>query len=143
MNHDQSLHYTNLSIDGLFVGSLIKQGIELSSISDLNLSDPALTLGALVDGLSLILKDAVTLDNLASNGGEDIGGRLDGLDSADGLAGDDLEVGLGKLYVNDITQGVGGVFGDTDLGYRGCVSYIAAPHPVYYGSSYTMGTSVQ
>lgn len=130
MNHDQSLHSTNLSIDDLLVGSLIKQRIKLSNISDLNLSNPALTLGTLVDGLSLILEDAVCLDDLAGDRGEDVGSRFDGLDSADGLAGDDLEVDLGKLNVDDITQGVGGVVGDTDLGCRERVSYLTASYPV-------------
>lgn len=36
-----------------------------------------------------------------------------------------------------------GVFGDTDLGYRECVSYLAASRTVHYGRPYATGTSVQ
>jgi hypothetical protein len=111
------LYTVYLSIDGLLVGSLIKELFELCSIGNLNFSNPALTLGALVDGLSLILENAVTADDLAGDRREDIGSGLDGLDSSDGLTSRDLKVFLGELDVDNITQGVGGVIGDADLGW--------------------------
>lgn len=106
-------------VKGLVVGSLVQQSIERSSVSDLDLGDPALLLRAGVDGLGVVLENGVTTDDLASNGGEHIGSRLDGLDGADRLTGANLEVGLGKLNEDDVTQGVSGVLGDTDLGCRG------------------------
>jgi hypothetical protein len=113
----QSLDSRKLSIlDGGLVGSLIKKGIELSNISDLDLSNPTIFLGALVDSLSLVFEDIVTSNDLTGDRREDIGSRLDGLDSTDGLTGSNLETFLGKLDVDDITQGVGSVVGDTDLG---------------------------
>lgn len=115
-----SLYSEDLSINGLLVGSFVEEGIELSNISDLDLGDPTLTLGALVDGLSLVLEDAVAGNDLTGDGGKDIGSRLDRLNGSDGLTGRDIEALLGKLDVDDITQRVGGVVSDTDLGYMMC-----------------------
>lgn len=100
------------------VGLLAQESLDLSSIANLNLSNPSILLGAGVDGLGVVLQNGVTLDDLAGDGGEDIGSRLDGLDSTDGLTGGDLEVGLWELNEDDVTEGVGGVFGDTDLGCK-------------------------
>lgn len=58
----------SLNIDDLLVSSLIKEGIELSCISNLDLSDPTLTLGALVDSLGFVVKKAVTANNLTRDG---------------------------------------------------------------------------
>lgn len=103
-------------VDGLVVGSLVQQSIQRSGVSDLDLRDPALTLRAGVDGLGVVLENGVTTDDLARNGGQYIGSRLDGLDSANGLTGTDLEVFLRELNEDDVTQRVSGVLGDTDLG---------------------------
>lgn len=103
-------------VESLVVGSLVQQSIESSSIGNLDLSNPALLLGAGVDGLGIVLENGVTTDDLASNGGQHIGSRLDRLDGADGLTGTNLEVGLGELNEDNVTQRVGGVLGDTDLG---------------------------
>lgn len=113
-----SLHIQHLVVESLVVGRLVQKSIERSSVSDLDLSNPTLLLGAGVDGLGVVLEDGVTADDLASNGGQHIGSRLDRLDGTDGLTGTDLEVGLGKLNKNNVTQRVGGVLGDTDLGYN-------------------------
>lgn len=102
--------------NGLEVGGLIQKTLNLRDVANLDLSNPSLTFGAGVDGLSVVLQDAVTADNSASDRRENIGSRLDGLDSTDGLASRDLEVLLGELNENDVTEGVGGVLGDTDLG---------------------------
>jgi hypothetical protein len=109
---------SKLSIDGLFVGSLVQQSLELSDIGDLNLGNPTLTLGAGVDGFSVVLQDLVAADHLAGDGGEHIGGGLDGLDGTDGLTSTNLEVSLGKLNEDNIAQGVSGIVGDADLGCR-------------------------
>lgn len=102
--------------NGLEVGGLVQKSLNLRNIANLDLRNPSLTLGAGVDGLSVVLQDAVTTDNSASDGRENIGSRLDGLDGTDGLTSRDLEVLLGELDENDVTEGVGGVLGDTDLG---------------------------
>lgn len=106
-------------VKSLVVGSLVQQGVERSGVRDLDLSDPALLLGAGVDGLGVVLENGVTTDDLPSNGGEHIGSRLYGLDGADRLTGTNLEVGLRKLNEDNVTQRVSGVLGDTDLGCRG------------------------
>ncbi len=103
-------------VESLVVGSLVQQSLQRSGVSDLDLGDPALTLRAGVDGLGVVLENGVTTDDLASNGGQHIGSRLDGLDSANGLTGTDLEVYLRELNEDDVTQSVCGVLGDTDLG---------------------------
>lgn len=115
-------------IDGLVVGGLIQQSLELSSIGNLNLSDPALALGAGVDSLCVVLQNVVAADNLAGHGGEDVRSGLDGLDGTDGLAGADLKVGFGELNEDNVTQGVGGVFGDTDLGCGVPLAYLLYSH---------------
>lgn len=114
-----STYLVVLTTDRLLVGSLVHQGIQLSGIGDLDLSDPGLTLGALVDELSLVLEGGVALQHGARDGGQDVRGGLDGLDGTDGLAGCDLHVGAGELHVDDVAQGLGGVFGDSDLGCWG------------------------
>jgi hypothetical protein len=106
-------------IDGFVVGGLIQQVLELSNVGNLNFSNPALTLGAGVDSLNVILQNGVAADDLASHGGEDVRSRLDGLDGTDSLAGTDLKVGFGELDEDNVAQGLGGVLGDTDLGCGG------------------------
>lgn len=114
-----SLHIQHLVVEGLVVGSLIQQSIQRGRVLNLDLSDPALLLRAGVDGLGVVLQNGVTTDDGASDGGQHIGSRLDRLDSADGLTGTDLEVGLGKLNEDNVTERVSGVLGDTDLGCKG------------------------
>ena len=101
------------------VGLLVHERLDLGSIADLDLGNPSILLGAGVDGLSVVLQNGVALDDLAGDGGENIGSRLDGLDSTDRLTSGDLEVRLGELNEDDVTEGVGGVLGNTDLGYKG------------------------
>lgn len=107
-------------VEGLVVGSLIQQSIQRCRVLDLNLGDPALLLRAGVDGLGIVLENGVTADDSASDGGQNIGSRLDRLDSANRLTGTDLEVSLGKLNKDDVTQRLSGVLGDTDLGCSDC-----------------------
>lgn len=116
------------------VGLLAHESLELSSIADLNLSNPSVLLGAGVDSLSVVLQDGVTLDDLAGDRGEDIGSRLDGLDSTDGLTSGDLEVSLGELNEDDVTEGVGGVLGDTDFGCKRAASVYSSQRLQYTGA---------
>ena len=105
-------------VESLVVGSLIQQSIQRNRVLNLDLGDPALLLRAGVDGLGVVLQNGVTTDDGTSDGRQHIGSRLDRLDSADGLTGTDLEVGLGKLNEDNVTQRVSGVLGDTDLGCK-------------------------
>lgn len=104
-----------LLINGGLVGGLIKQAIGLGGIADLNLSDPGITLGALVDELRFIFKDSIWLHNLARDGGEDVRGRLDRFHGTHGLAGAHFETGLGELNEHNITKGICSVLCDADL----------------------------
>ena len=83
-----------------------------------DLGNPAaagrVVLGDLVDGAGLLLEAAVDVGDLARNGGVDVGGRLDGLDGANGIACTNFLALLGELDVDDVTQGLGGVLGDAN-----------------------------
>lgn len=120
-------------IDGLVVGGLIQQSLELSGVGNLNLGNPSLTLGAGVDGLGVVLQNGVAADDLAGHGGEDVRSGLDGLNGTDGLTGADLEVGLGELDEDNVTEGVGGVLGDTDLG---CGAVLACCYSIVLNMTY-------
>lgn len=113
-----------LLIDGLLVSRLIQQSVQLSGVRDLDLRDPALALGASIDGLGVVLKDSIAADDLARHGGEHVRSGLDRLDGTDGLASTDLKLGLGELNEDDVAERVGGVLGDTDLG---CSARLANP----------------
>lgn len=99
---------------------LTHEGLELldARLVDLDLCDPAAAVGVvfghLVDGAGLLLEAEVDLGDLAADGRVDVGGALDGLDGADGVALGDLRALLGELDVDDVAQGVGGVLGDAD-----------------------------
>jgi hypothetical protein len=69
-------------------------------------------LGDLVDGAGLLLQHQVDLSDLARDRGVDVGGALDGLDGANGVAGLDVLALLRQLDVDDIAQLLGGVLAD-------------------------------
>jgi hypothetical protein len=85
-------------------------------LGNLDLGDPAaavrVVLGDLVDGAGLLLQHQVDLSDLARNRGVDVGGALDGLDGANGVAGQDVLALLRQLDVDDIAQLLGGVLAD-------------------------------
>ena len=96
----------------------IHKAVNLRRVSNLDLREPTVGLGALVDGAGLVLQHAVGLHDLSSNRCHDVGRALDGLNGANGLAGVDLEVEGGKLDVDDVTKGFGGVCGHADGAWR-------------------------
>lgn len=71
-------------------------------------------LGHLVDGAGLLLEGAVGGGDGAGDGAVDVGGALDRLDGAEGVAGDELLALLGQLDVDDVAELLGGVLGDAD-----------------------------
>lgn len=99
----------------LEIGSLIHQSLQLGRVADLDLRDPPLALGALVDDLGVVLQRGVALNHLARHRGQDVRGRLDRFDCSDGLAGGHFEVGAGKLDVDDVAQRFCRVIRDTDF----------------------------
>lgn len=78
--------------------------------ANLNLRNPAVALGILVQSTGLLLQLAVDLSDSAANGAEDVGCRLDRLYSANGITGGSFEADLGQLDVDDIAEGLRGVF---------------------------------
>ena len=119
-------HVPLLLTNGLLVGLSIKQVVKLCGVCDLDLSNPGITLGALVDELGIVLQDCVTLDHRAGDRTVDVGSRLDRLHSSNGFAGGDLGVDLRKLNEHNVSQGLGGVLCDSDLGYSFIVSITCA-----------------
>lgn len=85
---------------------------------DLDLGDPAaavgVVLGDLVDGAGLLLECEVDGGDGAGDGGVDVGGALDGLDGADGVARAHLFAFRGELNVHDVAELLGGVLRDPD-----------------------------
>lgn len=85
---------------------------------DGDLGDPAaagaVVLGNLVDVAGLLLELLVDVGDAAGDRGVDVGGRLDRLDGADGVARLDLAALLGQLHVDDVAQSFGSVLGDAN-----------------------------
>lgn len=108
-----------INVKGILVGISVQQSVHLRGVVDLNLGNPGLALRIFVDGLGLVVQKRVTLQYLAGNGGEDVRGGLDRLYGSDGLTCAEFDVRGGELDEDDITEGLGGVFGDSNLGYMG------------------------
>lgn len=101
-------------LNRLQVRLLIQQTLQFTGIINLNLGNPSITLRTFVDGLGLVAQHGITINHFSGDGGQNIRGRFYGFDGTDGLAGCDFEVCGGKLDVDDVTEGFGGVFGDAD-----------------------------
>jgi len=120
----------------------IHQRIHLRRIANLNLRQPPLALGTLVDHARLVLQHTVRFDDLAADGGHDVRGGFDGFDGADGFAGGDFEVEGRELDVDDIAEGFGGVGGDADRACRArelsrtaeCIVLYGVHSPVFLSS---------
>lgn len=102
----------------------IHQSLQLlrGGLADLDLGDPAaavrVVLGDLVDGAGLLLEDQVDVGDLAGHGGVDVGGALDALDGADGVAAPHLLPLLGQLHVYHVAQLLRRVLADPDHARR-------------------------
>lgn len=96
----------------------IIQPLNLTLILNLNLRNPRIALRRLINELRLVLKDRVALNHGARDRAQHVRRRLDGLDGSDGLAGADFEPGLGELDVDDVAEGVGGVFSYANFSCR-------------------------
>lgn len=107
----------NEGLVGLGVHELIS--LVSALLVELDANDPAAAVGVvlrdLVDGGGLLLKDGVGAGNLALDGGVDVGGTLDRLDGADGVAlVDPVTSGLGELDVDNVTELLSSVLGDAN-----------------------------
>ena len=83
-----------------------------------DLGNPAaavrVVLGHLVDGPGLLLEGDVGPRDGAGDRRIDVGGALDGLDGAQGVARHELPAFLGQLDVDDVAEFLRGVLGDAD-----------------------------
>lgn len=105
-------------LNTLQIRLLIHQRLQFTGIINLNLRNPPITLGTLVNGLGLITQHRITINHFPGDGRQHIGSRFYGFDGADGLAGCDFEVGGGEFDVDDVTEGFGGVFGYADCCWK-------------------------
>ena len=100
----------------LLVGLLIHEIIDFALVIEVDLEDPAVTLGLVVD------KGGVTLDILVVGGDSashwcvNISGGLDRLDAADAITLEELGADLSDVQVHDISELTLGEVGDADLG---------------------------
>lgn len=88
---------------------------------DIDLGDPAsavaVVLGHLVEGAWLLLQGLVHGGDLTLDRGVDVGGALDGLDGAEGVALlDPFAAHLGQFSVDDVAELFGSVLGDSNDG---------------------------
>lgn len=109
------------------VSGLVHQAVNLGLVGDLDLGQPAIALGTLVDGAGAVLEHAVGLDNGSRDGRHDVRGRLYGFDGADAVAGADFEVDGGQFYKDDVTESMGCVGGDTYGAYLFCFHFRLVP----------------
>lgn len=111
---------TNLCVLG--ESSVLRLGHELALglAAHGNLGDPAVALWVLVQVSGLLLQGVVDFGNGAANGAENVRGRLDRLNSANGLARADFKVDLGELHVDDVAKGLCSVLGDSECDWTSC-----------------------
>lgn len=96
------------------VCGLVHQSLQFGLILDLNLEEPTICLGRFVHGLWFLLQCRVDLNDSSGDRCHDIGGRLDGFDSTNGLSSLDFGIASRQFDKNDVSERFGGVFGDTD-----------------------------
>jgi hypothetical protein len=89
--------------DVLFVRGRVHQVRQVRG-GRLDANHPALAPGILGHGLQVLLDGLVHLDDLASNGGEQVGDGLHGLDLSEGLAGIDRAAGLRQVTVDEVVH---------------------------------------
>ena len=101
---------------------LLAHRLPLGLPSHTQLGDPAIALRIFVQRPWLRLQSVIDLDNSPANRREDVGGRLDRLDSTNCLARVHFEVDLWELDVDNIAEGFGSIFRDTEGTYERGVS---------------------
>src|SRR5204863_1846672 len=88
--------------------------VPLGLVRGLDEDHPALAVGVRVHRLRLLRELGVGLDDLAGDGREEVGNRLDRLDDAEGLARRHLGADLRQLDEDDVAELLLGVRGDAD-----------------------------
>ncbi len=92
----------------LLLGHEVLKGVH---VSDLDLSHPA-GVRIVVDEGRVVLELRVNGGNDTTNGHDDVGSSLHGLDGAENLVLSALSLDLGKLGKDNLAKVVGGVLGD-------------------------------
>src|SRR5690606_35300282 len=90
--------------------------VEDTRVVDAELDEPPRAVGVFVDEFGLVDDGVVRLADGAAHGGEEFTDRLGRLDLTHHLAGLNGAAGLGQFDVDDVTELVGGEFGDSDRG---------------------------
>jgi hypothetical protein len=90
------------------------KAIELGRVLQLELEEPALAGGVLVDGSRRCLEGAVGLDHVAGYGRIDLAGRLDALDHRRLVALGDGLPDIGQFHIDHVAELLLGVVGDAD-----------------------------
>lgn len=98
------------------IGLRVQQSVQLCGVADLNLGDPGIALGALIDSLSLIVKEGVALHDRSGHRRQNVRGRLDRFHSSDRLTSSDFQARLGELDEDDIAKRLSSVRGNSNLG---------------------------
>ena len=92
----------------------VHQRLGLRGVRQLDLDQPALAVGVLVDRLGLVAERLVDGDDLARQRRDHVGDRLDRLDLGVGLVLGHLRADLGRLEEHDLAERVLGVPGDPE-----------------------------
>lgn len=96
----------------------IHQSVQLTAVTDLDLSNPRITFRTLVDVFRRLLQCGIGFDNGSCNWCVDVAGTLDGLNGAHGIARVQLEANLRQLDKDDVTKLLCGVGTDTDGAWK-------------------------
>ena len=99
----------------LGIGLLVHQLFELRGVLETDLEDPAVLLSLVVDEGGISLHVLVVSGNLSSNGGVDVGGSLDRLNTADTITLNEAGANLSDIQVDNVTELTLGVVCDADL----------------------------
>lgn len=95
----------------------IHQIVQLLLIFNSDLGDPAVRFGADIDRLGRLFERGVRLDDCAGRGGQDVRGRFDGFDGADGIARRDGEIDRRQFDKDHVAELFGRVVRDANGGW--------------------------
>src|SRR4051812_28898510 len=100
------------ALDELGVGRGIEEAADVGSVGDLDLADPALTEGIVVQQLGRVIEGVVDRHHRAPDRGVDVRNRLGALDLAERGAARDRVAERRQLHEHDVTERVLGIVGE-------------------------------
>lgn len=103
-----------IALSVLAVGSLVEESISFSGVGELDLHDPAVSKGGVVDGVGSVGKSLVDLDDVTRDGRVQVGGGLDRLDGTKGRSSLDGLANRREVDKDNLSKGVSGVASDSD-----------------------------